>query len=293
MKKLLFIINPVSGKQTLDDCLMDVVTIFDQAGYDVTLHFTRDLEDVTATVKNRADEFDLIVCCGGDGTLNLCASALYEVGSDTPLGCIPGGTTNDFANSRRINTYAPAAAEQIAGGSERDVDLGLLCGKPFIYVAAFGILADVSYQTSRELKTNLGYAAYIIEGIKALTSAKNYHIVVKHGDEVIEDDFIHGMVSNSKRVGGLEMPIMQHVLFDDGEMEVTLVRKPKNASDTQKLINILVTQNPDNDMVYMFKAKDITFISDTELGWTVDGEFGGSFKETNIHVEGAAIKMLF
>ncbi len=293
MKNLLLIINPVSGKQTLEDCLMDVVSIFDAAGYDVTLHMTRDLDDVTETVRGRAEDFDLIVCCGGDGTLNLCASALYESGSDTLLGCIPGGTTNDFANSRRINTHAPAAAEQIAGGSERDVDLGILCGKPFIYVAAFGLLTDVSYQTSRTLKNNFGYAAYVLEGIKSLATAKTYRIKVTHDGETIEDDFVYGMVSNSRRIGGLELPIMQNVLYDDGEMEVVLIRNPKNASDTQKLLNILVTQMPDNDMVYMFKAKDVSFSCDTELSWTIDGEYGGAFKETDVHVEEAAIKMVF
>ena len=293
MKKLLFIINPVSGKQVLEDCLMDVLDVFDRADYEVTLHFTRSLDDLYETVKLRHTEFDTVVCCGGDGTLNLCASALYQVGSSTLLGYIPGGTTNDFANSRRINTFAPAAAEQITGGSERDVDLGILCGKPFIYVAAFGILADVSYQTSRELKTNLGYAAYLIEGIKALTTSKSYQIKVTHDKGVLEGDFIHGMVSNSKRVGGLEMPIMKNVLYDDGEMEVILVRKPHNAADTQKLLNVLVTQTPDNDTVHMFTTKDIRFESDSELNWTIDGEYGGAYSDTVIHVEEAAIKMIF
>ena len=293
MKKLLFLINPVSGKQALEDDLMEVIDVFDRADFEVTIHLTRGIDDLTKTVEERADEFDMIVCCGGDGTLNLAAGALYRTESDTVLGYIPGGTTNDFANSRRINTFAPAAAEQIANGSERDVDLGVLCGKPFIYVAAFGMLADVSYQTSRELKTNLGYAAYVIEGIKSLTTAKPFHIKIVHDGKELEGDFIYGMVSNSKRVGGIEMPIMQNVLYDDGEMEVMLVRQPKNATDTQKLLNILVTQIPDNDTVYMFKAKNITFSSDTELHWTIDGEYGGAYTETEVKVEEAAIKMVF
>jgi diacylglycerol kinase family enzyme len=101
------------------------------------------------------------------------------------------------------------------------------------------------------------------------------------------------MVSNSRRVGGLEMPIMKNVLFDDGEMEVIMVRKPHNAAETQKLLNVLVTQTPDNDMVHMFTAKDIRFESDSELNWTIDGEYGGAYTDTHIHVEEAAIKMIF
>lgn len=293
MKKLLFIINAVSGKRALEDSLMNVVEIFSKADYDVNIYLTKSEEDMIAQVKERGASYDLIVCCGGDGTLNLVVGTIYENKIDTLLGYIPGGTTNDFANTRHIDTVTTGAAEQIVSGVVRDVDLGVLNGKPFIYVAAFGMFSDLAYITSREMKQNMGYAAYLMGGIKSFAKSKPYSMRVEYNGEVIEGEFIYGMVSNSKRVGGIEMPIMKNVLFDDGEMEITLVRHPKNPAETQKLINCLVTQIADEHMVYMFKTSSVKFICNEDVPWTLDGEYGGAFKTMDIEVKGAAVKMIF
>ncbi len=293
MKKMLFIINPVSGKRVLEDCLMDIVSTFCAADYDVNVYVTKSEQDMMDTAGKRADEFDIIVCCGGDGTLNIVAGAVYHSGSSTIIGYIPGGTTNDFANSHRINTVASAAAKQIASGTVRQIDLGLLCSSPFIYVAAFGVFSAVSYETSRELKQNLGHAAYVIEGIKSLAKAKSYRVKVRYNGNELEEDLIYGMVSNSKRVGGFEMPIMQNVLYDDGEMEVMLIRQPKNPVETTKLLNCLVTQVADDDMIRMFRTSRLEYECDEEIPWTIDGEFGGSYGSGVVDVCEGALKMLY
>ncbi len=293
MKKLFFIINAVSGKRALDDSLMRVIETFSKADYDINVYITKSEEDMIDQVRVRGGEFDLIVCCGGDGTLNLVAGTIFENNIDTLLGYIPGGTTNDFANTRHIDTVTTGAAEQIVSGVVRDVDLGLLNGKPFIYVAAFGMFSDLSYLTSRELKQNMGYAAYLMGGIKSMAKSKPFSLRVEHDGEVIEGDFIYGMVSNSKRIGGLEMPIMKNILFDDGEMEITLIRHAKNPIDTQKLINCLVTQIADDNMVYMFKSSKVNISCSDDVQWTLDGEYGGAYRDMNIEVKGAAIKMVF
>ena len=293
MKKMLFIINSVSGKLALEDSLMNVVDIFAKADYDITIHMTKGEGDVEAMLKDCGDDYDLIVCCGGDGTLNCVAGTVYNEDIDVRIGYIPGGTTNDFAATHKIDTVTTVAASQIANGIEREVDLGVLNGKPFIYVAAFGVFSDVSYQTDREMKKVMGHMAYVLEGIRSLTKAKAYPLVVEHDGETIEGEFIYGMISNSRRVGGFELPILKNILYDDGEMEVTLVRKPKSAADTQKLINCFINQTPDDSILYMLKTASLKIVSDIEVPWSLDGEFGGSFKESEIEVECGAIKMIF
>lgn len=292
MKRMLFLINPVSGKLVLNDSLMEVVEIFSAGDYEITIKLTKSKEDMV-TAARESEDYDIIVCCGGDGTLNMVAGAVYEAGVDTLIGYIPGGTTNDFANSRRIDTVAVGAAKQIVEGVERDTDLGILNGAPFMYVAAFGMFSDVSYLTSREMKKNLGHAAYVIEGLKSFSTAKPYRLKMTHDGGTIEGDFIYGMVSNSRRVGGFAMPIMQNVLYDDGEMEIILVRHPKTPVEMQKVINALVMQTADESSVYMFKTKKAVFESESEIPWTLDGEFGGAYKHTDIEVKGSAVKMVF
>lgn len=292
MKKMLFLINPVSGKLVLNDSLMEVIEVFANGDYEINVRLTKNKDDMIETAKN-ADQYDIVVCCGGDGTLNIVAGAVYEKGADTLIGYIPGGTTNDFANSRRIDTVAVGAAKQIVEGNIRDTDLGLLNGLPFVYVAAFGMFSDVSYMTSRELKQNLGHAAYLLEGLKSIGTAKPYNARIIYDGGIIEGDFIYGMVSNSRRVGGFEMPIMQNVLYDDGEMEMLIVRHPKSAADIQKIINSLVTQTPDDSMVYMFKTTKAHIESIEDIPWSLDGEYGGSYADAVIEVKEAAVKMIF
>ncbi|MBR4071461.1 MAG: diacylglycerol kinase family lipid kinase [Clostridia bacterium] len=292
MKKMLFLINPASGKLVLNDSLMEVVEVFAKGDYEINVKLTKDKDDMIESA-HRADEYDIVVCCGGDGTLNIVAGAVYEKGSDTLIGYIPGGTTNDFANSRRIDTVAVGAAKQIVEGKIRNTDLGLLNGIPFVYVAAFGMFSDVSYMTSRELKQNLGHAAYLLEGLKSVGSAKPYSAKITYDGGVIEGEFIMGIMSNSRRVGGFEMPIMQNALYDDGEMEIILVRRPKNALEIQKIINALVLQNPDDSMVYMLKTTKAHIESDVEIPWSLDGEFGGAYSDAVIEVKESAVKMIF
>ncbi len=292
MKKMLFLINPASGKLVLNDSLMEVVEVFSKGDYEINVKLTKDKDDMIESAK-RADEYDIVVCCGGDGTLNIVAGAIYEKGADTLIGYIPGGTTNDFANSRRIDTVAVGAAKQIVEGKIRNTDLGILNGHTFVYVAAFGMFSDVSYMTSRELKQNLGHAAYVLEGLKSVSTAKPYNAKITYDGGVIEGDFIMGMISNSRRIGGFEMPIMQNVLYDDGEMEIILVRHPKSALDVQKIINALVMQSPDDTMVYMLKTTKARVESQDEIPWSLDGEFGGSYSDAEIEVKEAAVKMIF
>ena len=293
MKKMLFIINSVSGKLALEDTLMNVVYTFSKADYDVNIHLTRGEGDIENLLADLDCNYDIIVCCGGDGTLNIVAGTVFKLGLDVRIGYIPGGTTNDFAATHKIDTVTTFAAQQIAEGIEREVDLGVLNGNPFIYVAAFGIFSDVSYQTDRGMKQAMGHAAYVFEGIKSFAKAKAYPMTVEYDGKVIEGDFIYGMVSNSRRIGGFELPILKNILYDDGEMEVTLVRKPKTALETQKLLNCFIAQSADDDIIYSFKTSNLKIKSEIEIPWSLDGEYGGSFADTDINVECAAIKMIF
>lgn len=293
MKKLLFLINPVTGKRALEGELMQIIDIFSEGGYDTTVHLTKSREDMIDTAKNDGGSYDLVVCCGGDGTLNLVSGAMYEAKVDTVIGYIPGGTTNDFANTRKISTVVTGAARQVVEGSIHDTDLGVLNGKTFIYVAAFGMFSELSYMTTREKKQNMGYAAYLMGGIKSFAQTKPYKLRIEYDGNVLEDEFIYGMITNSRRVGGMQLPIIKNVLYDDGEMEITLVKQPKNPSETQKLINCIVTQIADEKMVYSFKTSKLRIVSETEIPWSLDGEFGGSYKETDVEVKCAAIKMVF
>ena len=280
MKKLLFVYNPRAGKEMLKPRLSDVLDIFVKAGYEVTVHPTQAYRDAYYQIKEyEVGKYDLIACSGGDGTIDEVATGMMkrrEMGKDVvPVGYIPAGTTNDFAKSLHIPRKPLAAADNAVKGVPFPCDIGKFNDIVFVYIAAFGIFTDVSYETDQAVKNVLGHMAYILEGAKRIFNIPSYKIKVEHDGEVIEDEFIFGMVTNSRSVGGFSNMVGKNIVFDDGLFEVTLIKTPKNPIALQEIIAALLIEQVDTKHMYTFKTKKITFDSVEEIPWTLDGEFGG------------------
>ena len=290
MKKLLFVYNPRAGKEMLKPRLSDVLDIFVKAGYEVTVHPTQAYRDAYYQIKEyEVGKYDLIACSGGDGTIDEVATGMMkrrEMGKDVvPVGYIPAGTTNDFAKSLHIPRKALAAADNAVKGVPFPCDIGKFNDSVFVYIAAFGIFTDVSYETDQAVKNVLGHMAYILEGAKRIFNIPSYKIKVEHDGEVIEDEFIFGMVTNSRSVGGFSNMVGKNIVFDDGLFEVTLIKTPKNPIALQEIIAALLIEQVDTKHMYTFKTKKITFDSVEEIPWTLDGEFGG--EQDYVEIENA------
>lgn len=288
MKKLLYIYNPAAGRRTAKASLSDVVEVFSRQGYEITVHPTQGRGDATRTVLEDGGGFDRVVCCGGDGTLNETVQGLLALPADKRpvLGYIPAGTTNDFSRTLELPRTLPELAEAAGAGTPRPIDVGEAAGRPFTYVAAFGLFTDVSYSTPQANKNLLGHFAYLLEGMGRLASIPSYHMKVstRSGTEV-EGDFIYGMVGNTVSVGGLVNLPRDKVLLDDGRFEVILIRQPKTAKDWQSILTALTTLELSKDgegAVVGFSAEEVTFACDAPVAWTVDGEFGGEQQITTV-----------
>ena len=290
MKKLLFVYNPRAGKEMLKPRLSDVLDIFVKAGYEVTVHPTQAYRDAYYQIKEyEVGKYDLIACSGGDGTIDEVATGMMkrrEMGKDVvPVGYIPAGTTNDFAKSLHIPRKPLAAADNAVKGVPFPCDIGKFNDSVFVYIAAFGIFTDVSYETDQAVKNVLGHMAYILEGPKRIFNIPSYKIKVEHDGEAIEDEFIFGMVTNSRSVGGFSNMVGKNIVFDDGLFEVTLIKTPKNPIALQEIIAALLIEQVDTKHMYTFKTKKITFDSVEEIPWTLDGEFGG--EQDYVEIENA------
>ena len=282
MKKLLFVVNGHSGKGQIKNKLLDIIDIMIKEGYHVQVHTTQEREDATKVVREQAKYYDLVVCSGGDGTLDEAVTGMMQSEVRTPLGYIPAGSTNDFANSLEIPKDMIQAAKTAVLGVPFSCDVGEFNGDYFIYVAAFGIFTDVSYATSQELKNALGHVAYISEGAKRLHTIKSYHMRVEYDGNEIEGDFLLGMITNSTSVGGFKNMTGKDVKLDDGMFEVTLIHKPKNIIELNTIIASLTNLKDETDLIDSFRADSVKFYSEEEIPWTLDGEFGGDHKEVQI-----------
>ena len=169
-----------------------------------------------------------------------------------PLGYIPSGTVNDFARSLKIPRNMAHAAEVAVHGNDFICDVGSFNGSHFVYIAAFGIFTDVAYSASQDVKNVLGNMAYLLEGVKRLTNIPSYHVRLKSAEYEGEGDFIFGMVTNSRSVGGFKNIIGRHVRFDDGVFEVTFVRTPKTPLEVQEILAAIVLKEMDSKYMVSF-----------------------------------------
>ena len=273
MKKLLLILNPCSGKKKASHALADVVNVFNRGGYDVTVYITAARGDATKVVGQRAPEFDLVVCAGGDGTFNETISGLLAGGHDTPIGYLPAGSTNDFASSLHLSKNLVEAARDIVEGTPRRLDVGRFNDRYFSYVASFGAFTRASYATSQNVKNALGHLAYLLSGIKELAYIRSRRLRFTLDDgRVLEDEYIFGAISNSTSVAGILTLSEDLVDMNDGVFELLLVRKPENLLELNDCVLALTTQDYHTPMLTFTSARSVEIEAPEDMDWTLDGE---------------------
>ena len=292
-KRMLFIYNPRSGKGQIRTKLADIVDIFVKGGCEVLVHPTQGVGDACRTVLEYQNQVDLVVCCGGDGTLDETAAGVLKSGGDLPLGYIPAGSTNDFASSLNIPKNMLRAAEDIMKGRHFCCDAGDFNGRTFVYIAAFGLFTDVSYETDQNLKNVLGHLAYLVEAGKRIFNVPTYWIKADAGDRKLEGEFIYGMITNARSVGGIKNITGNRIELNDGLFEVTLIHPPKNPLELNEIImNLLSANDNRSSLIENFKTDRICIESGEEIAWTLDGESGGSHSFARISIQKNALDLL-
>lgn len=281
-KKLLFVYNPRAGKAQIRTKLSDILTVFAAAGYELTVFPTGGHDDARRAVAERHPDYDLVVCSGGDGTLDEVVTGMIQSGIRTPIGYIPAGSTNDFGGSLGLPKNMVKAAETVVTGQNFPCDIGSFNNDVFVYIAAFGLFTDVSYETNQDMKNVLGHMAYLLEGVKRLSAIRSFPMKVTCGDRVIEEDFLFGMITNSVSVGGFKNITGKKVKLDDGVFEVTLIKRPGNAAELNDIMRSLLDRDIAANGMYCFRTAEITFESQEPVAWTLDGENGGSHEKVVI-----------
>ena len=293
-KKLLFLFNPQAGKGAIRDHLLDIITTFSDAGYELNVQTTRYSGHLVELIAEKAAGYDLLVTSGGDVTLNETINGLLRNGLPLPVGYIAAGTINDFATTLKLSKNMSHAAKGIVNGSVFSCDVGIFQDRYFSYVAAFGAFTDVAYQTPQNTKNLLGKAAYVLEAIGRLPTLKTYRMRFEYDDQVIEDEFLFGMVSNSISVGGMPLNKNRSVSMNDGLLEVLLVKKPTLPFDVEAAISSLQTLDGDSPFFYSFKVKQLRVVTlgESNVPWTLDGEYGGNDRDITIDVAPQALNIL-
>lgn len=312
-KRALILINRTAGTGKAGNDVLDIVTKFAGAGYEPVVYpivpGTRlssevfmerysdefvDAKDVLEKPESAKGKISIVLCSGGDGTLNHVMNAMMGLENRPILAYIPSGSTNDFAKGLGISANHTAAINTALNGTPFAYDVGKMNDSYFNYVAAFGAFSKISYATDQDLKNVLGYAAYIISAIAELPQSMSYSCHMKIEAEGLEEegDYIFGAVSNSASVGGMMLFGDEEIFQDDGQMELLLIRAPKNLAEFNAIITALATKAPENPYITYKQVKHVTLTSDTEVEWTLDGEYGGAYMVTDISVMNKAITIM-
>ena len=293
MKKMLFIMNPFAGMRRANRYLSDIISLFNRADYEVNIHMTAGPGDAARFTRAHARNVDLVVCCGGDGTLNETITGMLQVGATAPVGYIPAGSTNDFANSMKLSTNVMQAVQDILEGEPVTYDVGRFNDRYFTYVASFGAFTKTSYTTAQSVKNALGHTAYVLDGIQELSQIRKVHVRMEMEEQLVEDDFLFGAISNSTSIGGILSLDPKQVDMSDGLLEVFLVRAPKNLTEITECLQALQSQRyNDCSMITFGSAKNIRVYAEPDMPWTLDGEKFDGAEEIQVENLYHAIRLM-
>ena len=292
MKKLLFIVNPKAGKSKSRAPLFDAIARFSQAGYLVRLFITTRGGDACQAAAECGSEYDLVVCAGGDGTLNEVISGLMTLENRPPIGYLPNGSTNDFAASLKLSSNPSMAAAAIASGRASHLDAGRFNTRFFAYVASFGAFTKASYSAPQAAKNALGHLAYILQGITDLDSLHPYRAKIEADGEVFAGEFIFGAVCNSTSLAGLVKLDAKTVQMDDGKFELLLLKMPKSPLDLQNLITGMLKMKYDMPGIIFRHVAHVRLTTEDNIPWSLDGEYAPSCPLVEIEALPQAITLI-
>jgi YegS/Rv2252/BmrU family lipid kinase len=283
-KKALLIVNPVAGRKLIQRHVTQIVRDLMNQGYLVTTAVTGSRGEGRDLTRSLAAEYELLVCAGGDGTLNECVCGLLDAGLLVPIGYIPCGSTNDFAASHGLPTEIPAASRIAAGGRSQKYDVGCFSGRYFIHHALFGAFTWMAYSTPQDQKNKLGYGAYVLDGLRELMDLKPIHICMVTDETQLEGDFIFGAVSTDRHIAGLFDLPEDKIGLADGKLAAFLIVAPQNVQEWDALARSLITGDTNCPLIHILIGERFHVTSTEETEWSLDGEGSGPRKETDISV---------
>lgn len=281
-KQTLLIVNPCSGKKRTRKNTQDVIRILSDDGCTVTVKETACKGHATQLAEKNGGDYDLIACCGGDGTFNEVMNGALRLEKKIPLAYIPNGTTNDTAETLSLPKKLYELAILIKSNKYKKCDIGAFNNRYFFCAVSFGFGAEASFSTKQSLKNKIGHVAYILSNIKKIPDVRPVRMDIEYDGKKISGEFIFGAVINTKSVGGMFRLDENIFKINDGKFEIVLVRKLDSVIEIPHVLYKLQKKEYDNKEIILIQASRIKFSSPDEVAWLIDGENGGKLKEAEV-----------
>ncbi|APS41527.1 Transcription regulator (contains diacylglycerol kinase catalytic domain) [Weissella jogaejeotgali] len=287
MKRARIIYNPTSGREAIRRDLVDILAVYEEAGYETSAYATTPEPNSAMMEAERAAKagFDLLIAAGGDGTINEVVNGIAPLDERPMLAIIPAGTTNDYARALSIPREDPlAAAKVILKGKAAKMDIGQANDSYFINIAAGGSLSELTYSVPSKLKSMYGYLAYVVKGAEMLTSIKPMDIHVKYDDGEFNGKSAMFFLALTNSVGGFEQ-IVPDAKLDDGKFTLLIVKTTKFAEILNLITEVLKGKHVNNpNLIYVKSEKvEVSSTKNDKIMINLDGEYGGDAPVTFVN----------
>lgn len=289
-KNLLLIINPNSGKGNVPKKINKIIYNFEKLNYKINTIYTEKNVSILEKSHKYLEKADLIVCCGGDGTLNETISMMIKLNITTKLTFVPLGTMNDFSKTLNISKRQLFSMKKDKELKPVKVDIGIFNERYFNYIAAFGAFTEVAYETPQKLKNIFGKLAYFGVAIKYLFKIKSYEAEIEFDGKKEKGKFLYGGISNSESIGGFKWYKKVDFRLDDGKLEMILIKKPKNVIQFFKVLILMLRKKYIEPYFIYSQVKNVKINFKAAVKWTLDGEGIEKTKEVEINNINKAIE---
>ncbi|WP_312699779.1 YegS/Rv2252/BmrU family lipid kinase [Sedimentibacter sp.] len=275
MKRYYVIYNPTSGNELAGQKIFRASeTLLEVENVEFTFYATKKKGDAElAAMKGCREGYDMIIACGGDGTVSEVVNGIMKSPVRSKLAILPAGTVNDFAVQLKIPKAYANFASLIMKQNFRTIDVGKINDKYFINVVGGGAFTSIPHNVTIEAKTILGkYAYYFQAALEVPGQLENAQEVtyIIDGAEFTYKTLLF-LVINSSGAGGFKK-LCPKAKLDDGLLDVVIFEKTSNAELLQIFTRVFNGQHITHPKVHYFQAKNIKVSSGKVLPIDTDGD---------------------
>lgn len=275
-KKIALVYNSYSGMHKPSWKLEPLMTFLEMKAEVDLIDVAKGI-DIEAEVSRTCQAgAELVIACGGDGTVHSSANGILKGNSEAVLAVLPFGTVNDFASVLGMTDKIEHFKSVLENGTTKKIDVGICNGLYFINVVAVGAFTDVGYAVPRPLKKLFGRLAYLVYGVKdSIKYLKESHRVqLEINGEVIEENLTLFTVTNSNSVGGFRN-YARPIELDDGNLYLMVMKKSSFMQAVRIVMNYINTQKFAGETIAYYPLKHLKATSMDLMKIDIDGEEGG------------------
>lgn len=271
MNKIAIIANPAAGNKQLLSDLDLIAEKFQSIAPEVTVWKTQKPGDGASILHRLAEEAELIIAAGGDGTVYELINALCPLQQRPLFAILPGGTCNDFSRTLGISQNHLEAVEQILRLHVRNIDVGKHDDHYFLNFWGIGLITQVSEQIQSEIKKRWGRLAYYLSAIQTISDKQTFYLEVESDQQQYSGEAAMMIVGNGSHVGGMEVYFPQSSV-DDGQLDVLILKDVSMDSVWSMIVSHFTNQDPEGEDLLYFHARELKVRTKPNLKIDCDGE---------------------